>query len=47
MLDQMREENDVRMDQAKLVQAQRLADERNMVAMMKQSGGGQGGQRRE
>jgi hypothetical protein len=47
MLDQQREDNDVRMDQAKLVQAQRLADERNMVAMMKQSGGGQGGQRRE
>ena len=47
MLDQQREQNDVAIDQARLAQNQQLAAERNNVAMMKQLGGAQGGQRRE
>ena len=47
VLDQQREQNDVAIDQARLAQNQQLAAERNNVAMMKQLGGAQGGQRRE
>lgn len=47
MLDQQREQNDMAIDQARLAQNQQLAAERNNVALMKQLGGGQGGQRRE
>jgi len=47
MLDQQKEQNDMAVDQARLQQNQQLAAERNAVALMKQAGGAQGGQRRE